>query len=245
MRGEFDGRRVGWSLAKESGSLLLQAAMFGFGFLPSRHRPVRRRDIHTTVFVHGLAASKSSLAPVAAYLAWHGHRRQFATRYCPGGSIEGLALQLKRQIDREVKGGRIDLVCHSMGGLVGRYYLQQLDGARRVDRFVTLATPHMGTHATAYLPTPLVRQMSPGSSFLEHLNSLEPPRGVQCTSISAGDDVIVLPPRAAALPFGTSLHVEGVGHTGLLLSPRVLAAVKRSLGPNQEGRRLLTGRLAG
>lgn len=36
------------------------------------------------------------------------------------------------------------LVCHSMGGLVARYFLEQLDGAAITRRLITIATPHRG-----------------------------------------------------------------------------------------------------
>jgi pimeloyl-ACP methyl ester carboxylesterase len=49
--------------------------------------------------------------------------------------------QLIRHHPRE----RIDLVGHSEGGLIGRYYVQKLNGAHRVRHLVTLGTPHRGT----------------------------------------------------------------------------------------------------
>ncbi|MBI4065409.1 hypothetical protein HY409_03505 [Candidatus Gottesmanbacteria bacterium] len=44
-----------------------------------------------------------------------------------------------------VSGERIDLVGHSMGGLVGRGYLEQLGTGHRLDRFLTAGSPHKGT----------------------------------------------------------------------------------------------------
>jgi len=234
MRSDFEAAKAGVNFLREAGSLALQSLLFGFGFVPSRHAPVRSADLHTVVFVHGLAANRASMFPLQGYLGWQGHRRQFSVSYPTTGSIESCAVQLKRRIDTEIKGGRIDLVCHSMGGLVARFYLQQLDGARRVNRVVTLATPHMGTHATAWMPLPLVRQMSPDSPFLRHLNSLPAPEGVAFTSIVAGGDLLVLPPDNARAPFGQCLHFADLGHTALMLSPEVLRAVHEALGPCEE-----------
>jgi triacylglycerol lipase len=234
MRSNFDPAKAGVSFVREAGSLALQSVMYGFGFVPSQHTSVRSGALHTVVFVHGLAANRASLYPLQAYLGWHGYRRQFNVSYLTTGSIEACALQLKRRIDAEVKGGRIDLVCHSMGGLVARFYLQQLDGARRVSRVVTLATPHMGTHATAWMPLPLVQQMAPKSPFLQHLNGLPEPEGVDFSSIGAGADVLVLPPENARAPFGAYAQFDQLGHTGLMLSPNVLRAVHEALGPCEE-----------
>lgn len=40
---------------------------------------------------------------------------------------------------------KVDIVAHSMGGLVARIYLQELGGDRRVDRIVMMGTPHRGS----------------------------------------------------------------------------------------------------
>ena len=45
---------------------------------------------------------------------------------------------------------KIDIDRYSMGGLVCRDYVQRLNGAARVDRLITISTPHHGTRL-AYL----------------------------------------------------------------------------------------------
>ncbi|MFE1880133.1 esterase/lipase family protein [Streptomyces diastatochromogenes] len=40
---------------------------------------------------------------------------------------------------------RVRLICHSMGGLVGRYYVECLGGAEVTRRLITLGTPHRGS----------------------------------------------------------------------------------------------------
>ena len=235
MRSDLDLDEVKWNLIREGGSLLVQSLLFPLSWLPSRHEPKRAADIHTVVFVHGLGATRSSLFPMATYLSLRGFTRQYSFNARSTRSVESLALELKRRVDTDVRGGRISLVCHSMGGLVARYYLQQLGGARRVTDLVTLGTPHRGTHASAWLPTTLVRQMAPGSAFLTHLNSLPPPPGVRCTSITAGADLLVLPPSAAAAPFGSTYDFDGLGHTGMLLSVPVLRTVYQALDTPEDG----------
>src|SRR5262249_55405313 len=62
--------------------------------------------------------------------------------------VEELARVVAQRVERlarEHRCERIDLVGHSEGGLIGRYYVQKLDGARRVRHLVTLGTPHRGT----------------------------------------------------------------------------------------------------
>ena len=83
---------------------------------------------------------------------------------------------------------RIDVIGHSEGGITGRYYVQRLNGSRRVSRLVTLGTPHRGTR-WAYVGyvfgqlLPSLPQMAPGSSLLRDLGDESFPLGVRLTSI--------------------------------------------------------------
>ncbi|MFD4180137.1 esterase/lipase family protein [Rhodococcus sp. NPDC058514] len=55
--------------------------------------------------------------------------------------------QLAAFVDR-VRGAtgaeRVDLVSHSQGSIVGNYFVKRLDGARKVDKFVSIAGPWQG-----------------------------------------------------------------------------------------------------
>src|SRR5215470_7151302 len=57
-----------------------------------------------------------------------------------------LADQLQGAIDRELRTADLILVGHSLGGLIGRSYMQEHSGGDRVKLLITLATPHRGTH---------------------------------------------------------------------------------------------------
>jgi hypothetical protein len=237
MRTDFDRDRTTAALLREGLALAGHGALYGFGLLPSRHRPCRARDLRTTVFVHGLLANRASFFPLQGFLRVLGHRTQYSFNYRRERSIEAMAVSLRRRLDAEVRGGRIDLVCHSMGGLVARFYLQVLGGHRRVDRLITLATPHHGTHSSVYVPTPLLSQLAPESPFLRHLNALTPPPGVRTTSIVARRDLLVLPATSATAPFGEHVFFDALGHLDLLLAPKVFAAVHRALdapGPGDD-----------
>jgi pimeloyl-ACP methyl ester carboxylesterase len=58
------------------------------------------------------------------------------------------AKRLREFIDKKIPEGHFDIVAHSMGGIVGRLYLEQLDLNARVDRFITLGTPYRGSVET-------------------------------------------------------------------------------------------------
>src|SRR5215207_8547661 len=72
---------------------------------------------------------------------------------------EALASEIERQLGPDQ---RFDFFGFSMGGLIGRYYLQRLEGTKRIRRLVTLATPHRGSWTARILPTrPALAQMYP------------------------------------------------------------------------------------
>jgi pimeloyl-ACP methyl ester carboxylesterase len=77
----------------------------------------------------------------------------FALPYDWNNSSVDTARELKNKID-EVKNicecDKIDLVAHSMGGLVARAYIQDDDYQSDVDQLIFLATPHLGS-PKAYL----------------------------------------------------------------------------------------------
>jgi pimeloyl-ACP methyl ester carboxylesterase len=236
MSGQEDARAARAALVQEAISWAAHGILYGFGYIPSRHRPERARDIRTLVFVHGLGANRASFFPMQGFLRLLGHQRQYSFNYPTRGSIEAMALHLARRLARDVRGGRIDLVCHSLGGLVARYYLQELGGDRRVDRLITLGTPHHGTLAAVYLPTAVVSQLWPESAFLRRLNRLPAPRGVRAVSFAAGRDILILPRESALAPFGATGTFPELGHLDMLLSPRVFVAVHAALAEPSEGR---------
>lgn len=104
---------------------------------------------------------------------------------------------------------RVDLVAHSMGGLVSRTYVKNLGGAATVDSLIMMGTPNYGT-ALANVASfftfgtcvgiTACEQMAAGSSFLAALNAGDDTIGsVRYTSIATIIDEIVFPYTTAFL----------------------------------------------
>ena len=160
----------------------------------------------------------------AAYLHARGHKQILAYEYSGAAGVEQAAIGLRKFLRTHVRGGRIDLVCHSLGGLVARVYLQQLGGARRVDRCITLGTPHRGTYNAYWVASRIGRELRPDSPLLARLDSSRPAAaGVRFASIVAGSDNIVIPRVFSSTD--SVVHVPGLGHLGLLFSPTAFRAV--------------------
>jgi triacylglycerol esterase/lipase EstA (alpha/beta hydrolase family) len=120
---------------------------------------------------------------------------------------------------------KIDILGHSMGGLIGLYYIKKLGGHEKVRKLVMLGTPLKGTWtallgvATMGLLSTSAWQLLPGSAFLRDLASGANPKGVQYYSITADRDW-VCPPASSQIEEATQMSVP-LGHSSLVLSEEV------------------------
>jgi triacylglycerol esterase/lipase EstA (alpha/beta hydrolase family) len=138
------------------------------------------------------------------------------------GPIEKSAAQLKAFVDRVLAAtgaAKVSLVGHSQGGMMPRYYIKYLGGARRVDDLVGLAPSNHGT-SNPLLLTPGLTYLCPacleqktGSPFLRRLNGGdETPGRVSYTNIVTRYDEVVLP--------YTSGYLSGARTTNVRLQDR-------------------------
>lgn len=152
------------------------------------------------------------------------------------GDIRIAANILKEKVEATCRGDRaekVDLVCHSAGGLAARYYLKFLGGGKRVAHVVTLGTPHAGTYFSYALGLPfagVARQTRPGSQFLKEISGPRAvPRGVRVTSFWSATDTVVLPAQSAVLPGARNVQVPWMHHWGFLWSSSVYNLVRDAL----------------
>lgn len=217
---------------REALACLAWGAIYPLGIKKSEKRTSRKREQRTIVFIHGYLSNPASFFPLSAYLQSIEKRQVLSFRYRSGGGIERAARELGDFLRKRVRGGRVDLVCHSLGGVIARVYLQELRGFRKVDRCVTLGTPHRGTYNSYWVSTRVGRELRPDSPLLARLAaSRSRSANVKFTSIVGGSDNIVIP-RVFAADNEDTVHIPDVGHVGLLFSPRAFFEVARRLAPS-------------
>jgi len=149
------------------------------------------------------------------------------------GDVRTAAGRLAEQVEQlcAVTGAAtVDLVGHSLGGLIARYYVQRLGGHARVAIAVTIATPHAGTLAAWLLsPLPLVRQLRPGSELLAELEEPAPGCTTRFITYSSDTDQLILPARNGRLEHPglrvRNIVVPDAGHLTLAVHPRVLTEI--------------------
>lgn len=124
----------------------------------------------------------------------------------------------------------IDVVGHSLGGIILRYYVERLGGHRVVRNLVTLGTPHRGTLASALgWPFAAMRQIVYDSPFLRELNGSFRQNGTRYTSIYSAADEACLPFWSCHFPGARNRMLWACGHLGLLVHPGAYRWVREAL----------------
>jgi triacylglycerol lipase len=180
------------------------------------------------LLLHGIMDNRSVFTVFRRAL----HRRGFGAVQAVNyslftGDVRAAAHELHGHVEqlRELTGAeKIHIVGHSLGGVIARYYVQRMGGSDAVHTLVTLGSPHAGTLAAHVLPTPLARQLRPGSDLLEELAQPAPDCDTRFLVVWSRMDQMVLPQRNGRL-LHPDLHVDelelrDVGHLSLPIDPR-------------------------
>ncbi len=155
------------------------------------------------------------------------------------GDIRRSALRIHQKIQRilrEVDLEKIDVVGHSMGGLIGMYYIKKLSGHQFVRKMITLGTPHQGTWITMLgiavmgLLAPSVWQMVPDNFFLKELQADPLPLGPNYHAIAGTYDA-VCPAERSRLDGAHNVEIP-CGHAALATSAKVYHVIRDILLDN-------------
>jgi triacylglycerol lipase len=185
------------------------------------------------VMVHGIFDTGAVFRRMSRFLERRGFDPHSPSLKPSSGraGIDDLAHQLETYINDSLgRTSQVDLIGFSMGGLVGRYYLQRLGGAARVRRFIAISTPHHGSRMAHLLPNKACIQMRPGSAFLADLNAdahTLAQHGI--ASIWTRYDLMVLPAHSSRLNIGTEFTIPVLLHPLMLSDKRSLETVARLL----------------
>ena len=194
------------------------------------------------VFVHGLAGHRGNFLPMQTYFRWMGRPASVSIGFPTRNSIKEMAEHLKRTIEDLVRDNQlpadkcIDIVAHSMGGIITRLALQDPQVAARIHTVITLATPHHGTQLARYLDTLKVRELQPNSDLLTEL-SCQLPWGTdtqmpRLICYWTPKDLMLLPPRSAVVEGAEAVCVPESTHLGFILKPVVWESIFRTLTPD-------------
>jgi len=125
----------------------------------------------------------------------------------------------------------VDLIAHSAGGLVARYYIKYLGGAPKVHSLVTLGTPHHGTYTAALFPLHTVaRQSLPNSDFIKELNAgPDTVLPIHYTCVYSKTDGVVVPSSSALLEGARNVEIPFLTHWGFLWDRHVYQVIREAV----------------
>jgi triacylglycerol lipase len=200
------------------------------------------------ILMHGVIDNRSVFTMLRRGLRKRGFGRVVTLNYSPlSDDIRVVANRLSTLVEdvvRETGYERVHVVGHSMGGMVGRYYVQRMGGDSRVHTLVTLGSPHAGTHPARLIPHPVFRQMCPGSDIVGEFDAPAPGCRTRFLAIWSDMDQMIVPKRSAKLVHpdlnARNVFVRGVGHMSLPVDGRVVHEICTTLAHLDHDGRILT-----
>jgi triacylglycerol lipase len=181
-------------------------------------------DRNPVILIHGIWDTKVIFNKMSAHLTQLGWCVHSLNLLPNDGTIglDSLAQQLADYISETFHPEQaIDIVGYSMGGIVSRYYVQRLGGINRVQRFITISSPHKGTLTAYSLPLPGYLDMRPDSSLLQDLDrDVTMLKQINFTSIWTPFDIIILPSHSSQMPIGKEIKLNVWLHRQMVTDPQ-------------------------
>jgi len=226
-------------------------ALYPLGLVGTPLRPRELdngHDVYNTpiVQVHGYFHNRSGFFFMSRELRAEGFRWIHGMNYNPLRSgVPELADWFRKHVEdvMRISGAkRVHVVGHSLGGVIARWYIQELGGEKHVDHCVTIGTPHHGTMAAFLGPGPAARDMRPGSEVVQRLEKGFAKSKVMYVNLYSDLDFLIIPSSSALLPERRNVHqdlIGDLGHTSLLVSQELIDQITSHLTAAE-----LHGRLA-
>lgn len=212
------------------------------------HKPLLALDADVAwtpiILVHGYIHNRSAFLMMSRALRRAGFRYVHTMNYNPLAADMGtLATQLGEEVERvlDATGAeRVQLVGHSMGGMVARTYVQMYGGAPHVDTVATLGSPHRGTWSALLGVGPAAAELRPRSPFLRHLEETARPSHVRWLSYYSDLDAMIIPSSSGKLVHpaldAVNIKTRDTGHLSLLMHGEVLRSIVTHLSDPWLGR---------
>ncbi len=225
-------------VAQETCAVFASILLYPLGFI------MRDTDLSTLVrgeraviLCHGYMHNKSAFLLMGYRLRRTGRNNIVALNFGPASRrVPFFAERLSEAVKTAlVQTGceKVDLVGHSMGGLVVRYFVEKLDGATSVNAAVTLGAPHLGTKTAVFGIFKSAEQFRPDSALIAELNEAVPASdAADMSAIWSDFDSVILPHESARLPAPYANVKVGGGHVTMLFSGRIFDEVRRAISKN-------------
>lgn len=236
--GAFLGRRIAAAYRAIDPDVhrhLAQLPLLSYSLFCKRHEEIEPGEpdgFPPLVLVHGLGGNRGTFLLLGWYLWLVGRKRSYRIAFEPGQSIEEQAEALAafvRDVLAATGEAQVEMVGHSLGGLVARLAVQEHGLAERVRTLVTMGAPHRGTYPARYANTAQIRALRPDSPLIRRLAGRPFPASVRAVCLWSQNDLFVLPPESAVLEGAEAVDMTPFTHYSYLLDPDGWNAVRRAL----------------
>ena len=127
----------------------------------------------------------------------------------------------------------IDILGFSMGGIIGRYWINRFYGYKRTRKFITIGSPHKGTIASQLVPKYPFRgisEMKINSPLLKELSNYDYLlNNIDCISFFTYYDLMVFPGWRAILNVGEKKSLKVFKHRNLVKNKKAVDQIIYSL----------------
>jgi pimeloyl-ACP methyl ester carboxylesterase len=189
------------------------------------------------VLVHGFMATGGVFRPLRARIEAELGLRVASFTHAPGVGLHAIARQLGQLVDRLHEGARVHVVGHSLGGLVARWYVQELGGHRRVQQTIALASPFGGAPIAGRIPVLVGRDLAPDAPVLRRLRERARHYSTPHLTIAGTHDALAPLDACAAFPHGDLVVLDGRGHNALLFDEEAMDLVVSRVAQHATKRR--------
>ena len=200
------------------------------------------RDI-PVLLVHGYGHNRSGWFNLDRRLRQAGFTSVHTMNYSPRVGVPELAARLAgrvAEIRAHTGAPKVHVVGHSLGGILIRWFVQELGGHEVVDTAITVASPHEGTLAALLAPGRCAHDLRPGSRVMRRLASGARRTDVRWIAYYSNIDLLVQPAPSAMLRHpaldATNVLVKDHGHVSIMTSANVARSIVDQLEATTTGR---------
>jgi pimeloyl-ACP methyl ester carboxylesterase len=192
----------------------------GFFPLPG----ARREGPRPIIVLHGYAMNRANFLPLAFRLARAGLGPIVGFEYWTLGRTAAAARQLAwfvEHVQALTGSPQVDIIGHSMGGVVARYFVALGGGDGAVHRLITIGSPHGGADVARVGIGHANRELFVGSKLITRLAAAPRPQLTRMTTILSESDAMVPAAMQAEIPGAERIVYRDLGHVAMLGSRRV------------------------